>query len=260
MSSRPQNFNNLSSEQVLLVNILNDMYNENSRQINNYHDAITGLNESNNNIRTTLIQILNVNGNRRTTSNTTPASPYFREFTIPLNTLTNRNDNNSRFLENFFSPVEVYPTQSQIEVATRRVRYCDIVSPINRSCPISLENFEDSELVSVIRQCNHIFKTEDLHTWFRSNCRCPVCRYDIRNYNTNTTTSSFFQEQDSSGNTVIERRNTETLNERIISNVLQSFLNEPPGQIATRNNLTDASGNIAETLGLFRSLFNNNNY
>ena len=264
-NDRSQNFNNLSSEQVLLVNILNDMYNENSRQINNYHDAISGLNEANNNIRTTLIQMLNVNGIRRTTSNTTPASSYFREFTIPLNTLTNRNNNNYRFLENFFSPVEVYPTQSQIEAATRRVRYCDIVSPINRSCPISLENFEDSEMVSVIRQCNHIFKTEELNTWFRSNCRCPVCRYDIRNYNTNAATSSYFQQQDSSGNsassnTLLERRNTETPNERMISNVLQSFLNESSGQVSPRNNLTDASGNIAETLGLFRLLFNNNNY
>lgn len=258
MSGRSQNFNNLSSEQLLLVNILNDMYNENSRQINNYHDAITGLNEANNNIRTTLIQMLNVNGIRRTTSNTTPGSSYFREFTIPLNTLTNRNDNNSRFLENFFSPVEVYPTQSQIEAATRRVRYCDIVSPINRSCPISLENFEDSEMVSVIRQCNHIFKTEELNTWFRSNCRCPVCRYDIRNYNTNAATSSYFQQQDASGNNNsssnnnIERRSNST--ERMVSNVLESFLNE-------QSNI-DASGNLynPSSLGLFRLLFNNNNY
>ena len=115
-------------------------------------------------------------------------------------------------------------------------------------------------MVSVIRQCNHIFKTEELNTWFRSNCRCPVCRYDIRNYNTNTATTSYFQQQDTSGNTVIERRNTGTPNERMISNVLQSFLNESSGQVTPRNNLTDASGNIAETLGLFRLLFNNNNY
>ena len=116
MSSRPQNFNNLSSEQLLLINILNDMYNENTRQINNYHDSITGLNEANNNIRATLIQMLNVNGPRRAAA-TPAASSYFREFTLPLNTLTNRNNNNYS-LENFFSPVEVYPTQSQIEVAT----------------------------------------------------------------------------------------------------------------------------------------------
>lgn len=257
MSSRQQNFNILSTEQLLLINILNEMYNNNIRQINNHQDAIDGLNEANNNIRATLIQILNVNGPRRT--NTTPSSSYFREFTIPLNTL-NANTNgrsNSRFLENFFSPVEVYPTQSQIEAATRRVRYCDIVSPINRSCPISLEQFEDSEMVSVIRQCNHIFRTEELNTWFRSNCRCPICRYDIRNYSTAAATSSYFdRQQDASGNLtnslLSSRRIQETPQERMISNVLESFLNEPT--------TIDASGNYVNptSLGLFRLLFNNN--
>ena len=274
-NDRPQTFNNLSSEQLLLINILNDMYNENSRQINNYHDAITGLNEANNNIRATLIQMLNVNGNRRTTQNTNtnanvrPTSTYFREFTIPLNTIANTNTSNSRFLENFFSPVEVYPTQSQIEAATRRVRYCDIISPINRSCPISLENFEDSEMVSVIRHCNHIFRTEELNTWFRSNCRCPICRYDIRNYNTNAATSSFFQQEDASGNNVSSSSNNVSSNnnirltpfansnssnptDRMINTVLTSFLNDYT---------TDASGNNInpdlDTIGLFRLLFNN---
>jgi hypothetical protein len=60
--------------------------------------------------------------------------------------------------------------------------YCNIVSPINRSCPISLENFNDTDMVSIIRYCGHIFHTEHLNRWFTSNCRCPVCRYDIRNY------------------------------------------------------------------------------
>jgi hypothetical protein len=77
----------------------------------------------------------------------------------------------------------VYPTPSQIEAATRIVRYSDILNPRNRACPISLENFNDNEMVSVIRFCSHIFNTEQLNTWFRSNCRCPVCRYDIRSYN-----------------------------------------------------------------------------
>lgn len=272
MSTRPQTFNNLSSEQLLLINILNDMYNENIRQINNYHDAITGLNEANNNIRATLIQMLNINGVRRTMQNTNtniPMSTYLGEFTIPLTTLSRNNANanangrnNSRFLENFFSPVEVYPTQSQIEAATRRVRYCDIVSPMNRSCPISLEQFEDNDMVSVIRQCNHIFRTEELNTWFRSNCRCPVCRYDIRNY---SATNSYFQ--DASGNNsrtntstnsntiLLPRRNEESAQERMITNVLQSFLNDSPLTDASGNNLNFSSN--LDTIGLFRLLFNN---
>lgn len=275
MSTRPQTFNNLSSEQLLLINILNDMYNENIRQINNYHDAITGLNEANNNIRATLIQMLNVNGARRTMQNTNtniPMSTYLGEFTIPLTTLSRNNvnananangRNNSRFLENFFSPVEVYPTQSQIEAATRRVRYCDIVSPLNRSCPISLEQFEDNDMVSVIRHCNHIFRTEELNTWFRSNCRCPVCRYDIRNYNA---TNSYFQDASGSNlrtntntnlntNSLLPRRNEESAQERMITNVLQSFLNETPLTDASGNNLSFSSN--LDTIGLFRLLFNN---
>jgi len=273
MSGRPQTFSNLNSEQLLLINILNDMYNENIRQINNYCDAINGLNEANNNIRATLIQMLNIN--RRTQqsagvnlSRSTQPSYYLGEYTIPINTLASalngrtNGRSNSRFLENFFSPVEVYPTQSQIEAATRRVRYCDIVSPLNRSCPISLENFEDNDMVSVIRQCGHIFKTDELNTWFRSNCRCPVCRYDIRNYSTNGAASSYFQ--DASGNTTTTsnasttttaNRSLETPTERMITNVLQSFLNETP--LPTYS--TDISGNNMDTLGLFQLLFNNNN-
>lgn len=96
------------------------------------------------------------------------------------------------FFQNFFDPIEIYPTQTQIESATRRVRYCDIVTPVNTSCPISLELFNDNDMVTVIRQCGHIFKSEQLNTWFRSNCKCPVCRYDIRDYNTNSQGDSYF--------------------------------------------------------------------
>jgi len=93
-------------------------------------------------------------------------------------------------IQNFFAPIEVFPTTSQIENATRIVRYSDIVRPNNMSCPISLEPFRDDEYVSVIRFCNHIFNTNQLQRWFERNCRCPVCRYDIRNYSSNSDSNS----------------------------------------------------------------------
>jgi hypothetical protein len=102
------------------------------------------------------------------------------------NTNLNNNNNFSRVMQSFFTPVEVYPTPTQIETATRRVRYCDIVSPKNTSCPISLTNFNDNDMVSVIRHCGHIFNTDGLNTWFRSHCTCPVCRFDIRDDNSNS--------------------------------------------------------------------------
>jgi hypothetical protein len=45
-----------------------------------------------------------------------------------------------------------------------------------------LDAFNNDQLVTVIRHCGHIFNTEQIGAWFRANCRCPVCRYDIRNY------------------------------------------------------------------------------
>jgi len=200
---------NINQEHLLLINILNTMYNDNLTQINN-------LTSSNNDIRSLITRILNnTNRDRGYTSrgrnnnynrntffdnrrssrsgiNYNNTTPLVFDYIIPQSNTTtwtsqniNRNQNDSlqRIFQNFFEPIEVYPTPSQIEAATRIVRYSDILNPRNRACPISLENFNDNEMVSVIRFCSHIFNTEQLNTWFRSNCRCPVCRYDIRNYN-----------------------------------------------------------------------------
>ncbi len=151
----------------------------------------------------------NVNLNRMFINNRPYIIDSITEFTIPIRETTSRNnerqqnqrnhqansiDTNatlSNLLNIFMQPVEVYPTQSQIETATRRVHYCDIARPINTQCPISLETFNDTDMVTVIRPCGHIFHTEYLMNWFRTNCRCPVCRYDIRDYNSNASTEFF---------------------------------------------------------------------
>ena len=104
--------------------------------------------------------------------------------------------------QRFFDPILIYPTASQIETATRRVLYRDIAAPINSSCPISMENFNDNETVTIIRHCGHIFNIDELATWFQSNCRCPVCRYDIRNFNRNTS-SLINQERNAATNDLI---------------------------------------------------------
>jgi hypothetical protein len=214
---------NISNEQLLLIDILNNMYNDNLRQINN-------LTDSNQQIRNLIIQILNTNYNQRRNynnnvyrnniqrntfrdNNTSSGNlgriyvnntPYIidsvEQIRIPTRNLNLNNNNDfSRILQSFFDPVEVYPTQSQIETATRRVRYCDIISPKNTSCPISLTNFTDNDMVTVIRHCGHIFNTDELNTWFRSHCNCPVCRYDIREDNSNAS-SVFSSENNNSIN------------------------------------------------------------
>ena len=37
-----------------------------------------------------------------------------------------------------------------------------------------------------IRHCGHTFQEHAIMNWFQSNTRCPVCRYDIRDYHPTT--------------------------------------------------------------------------
>jgi len=267
--------NNISNENIMLVDILKKMYTDNIRQINNMTNSINNIRNTNSQIRNMLMQVLlyqntstnsirnqrqtnttreNLNRNQRQTNTTRENSirnqrqtnttrenlnrvilnniPYvidsFQQFTIPLTQQTN-NTNTTQLsgqIQSFFQPVEVYPTQSQIENATRNVQYCDIVNPVNRSCPISLDTFTDSDMVSVIRFCGHIFKPDQLITWFRSNCRCPICRYDIRSYNANSSSifSNSFDVDISNNLTNVNNSEERTQTNNSLSDSLTSYL------------------------------------
>ena len=251
----------ITNEQLLLINILNTMYNDNLSQINN-------LTSSNNEIRNLIVRILNNSNNnnqhpRGRNSNRNPRnfnyrenySQYFNDTTRntpllfeyifdlqPYNTTqtTQQNDTFTRIFERFLEPIDVYPTPAQIETATRIARYGDIISPRNRTCPISLENFNDDDTVSVIRFCGHIFNRDELNTWFSRNYRCPVCRYDIRNYNNSTqnqvNTNISQPALSTSNNLNVERTQTTNTNTEDLLN----FILDP-------SSVTDLSGNIIQT-------------
>ena len=85
-------------------------------------------------------------------------------------------------MASFYDNVPVYPTEQQITSGTRRVLYSNIEEPLNITCPITLERFESDTEVLQILGCNHIFNPTSLQQWFQSNVRCPICRYDIRDY------------------------------------------------------------------------------
>jgi hypothetical protein len=303
----------ISNEHLLLIDILNTMYNDNLRQI-------TNLTDSNQQIRNLIIQILTTNtpqrrnnniyrtnnnsnnnsNNNRTTFRDNNISngnlgrvylnniPYIidnvEHVRIPINNNSrniNLNNNNdfSRVLQSFFDPVEVYPTQSQIETATRRVRYSDIISPKNTSCPILLTNFNDNDMVTVIRHCGHIFNTNELNTWFRNHCNCPVCRYDIRDDNSNASTAFSSENQNTSNNTSsntssqnnrsentssnsnVERNNSSTFVSSIFDAFISEYMNERGPELINSLNSIDASGNdeFSEPLRIFRQINNRNN-
>lgn len=131
--------------------------------------------------------------NQNTPLLTTPVSPtrlrLSREFLTDSNDAQiNQFDTLSDLMNNmqihFQSSVPVYPTLRQIQRSTRCYNYTQEESEEEPDirCPITREEFNVGEEICVIRHCNHKFKKEPLYQWFNSNVRCPVCRFDIRDY------------------------------------------------------------------------------
>jgi hypothetical protein len=102
--------------------------------------------------------------------------------------------------------------------------------------------------------------------WFRTNCRCPVCRYDIRNYNSNASTeffntpsqnnttsnSSLSQPESNSGdssNNNIERNYINRM-DSIASNTSNNLFNDILNESIINNlsGFTDLSGNTTDSM------------
>jgi len=91
-------------------------------------------------------------------------------------------------LPNYIPTPHTYPSSNQIISATESALFSDI-STNYLMCPISRDNFESGERILRIRQCGHVFRATTLRQWFRTSSECPVCRYNIRHYNRNESTS-----------------------------------------------------------------------
>jgi hypothetical protein len=122
-------------------------------------------------------------------------------------------------------PVEVFPTPYQVERATRQIRYGDIENPLNSSCPISLERFDNDDTVTIIRYCNHIFNTDEINSWFRSNCRCPICRYDIREFATSNNDNSTTTEETITRETNLITESTTDISNNALQEIVDRLLN-----------------------------------
>jgi len=129
--------------------------------------------------------------------------------TVPLTTNTNTNLINTLF-RNFFPrrnaqnldnlvDVTVRPTDEVIRNATETIVFNSLLETnTNTSCPITLEPFTNGERICRIKHCSHLFKQDAIMDWFQRNVRCPVCRYDIRDYVSANTSSYRTSQMDSS--------------------------------------------------------------
>lgn len=200
---------NIFREQLIYI-ILNY-----STNIHHYQENIRLYNENVLNF----IQLLYLNEtnyrNNQRTNHTSPNNRFnrntrtFRDTGDYLSDIYIYTNNRNR---NFFNDVVVQPTLEQISIATRIYRYNNENTAINTRCPISLEDFQNGELVCEIKHCHHVFKREYIMDWFRRNVRCPVCRYDIREYNENNTNNTdIHHNQNTNGNEENQNNNSENI-------------------------------------------------
>lgn len=221
-------------------------YNENMRR---YLHLIENT-YNNNNINPTgrpYTNYTNYTTNIPNTNRNDPTLPIINTFI--RNYLRNRDDNT--LLQNNYEDVVVRPSSSQIENATDVILFNESDENHNTSCPITLEPFRTGEEVCSIRRCSHLFKKVALMDWFRRNVRCPVCRYDIREYtppNTEEDPNEFdelIQELVDDAQPPISRRTIPNSFTSTLTNAIRSFVNHEI------NNLPNHLNSAAELLYTF---------
>jgi hypothetical protein len=217
-------------------------YNSNMRR---FLDLMTNINNNNNIERIHNRNILRENRRHFVRPNTT----QYRERATNTNTQSGvrgiYNYRPSQLLSYFwpnrtFTNVVVRPSERQITDATRNITYDENEEYNNVSCPITMEDFNNGEQVFQIKHCGHNFREDALRNWFRTNVRCPVCRYDIRDYTISVDSNDIVN--DVSGN--VDVSNNETFNNRNTPNNenIDNSGNRIPRNMSTRissNNLSN---------------------
>ena len=172
----------------------------------------------------------------------TDAEPFMSYMFYPLSS-----QNNTRAPANRFSNVIVRPTTLQIASATRMVSYSVNEEFGQTRCPITLEEFHEGDSLCQIIHCGHIFKEDAIRNWFASNVRCPVCRYDIRDFSLDATVEE--PDDEPVGISVTPRSNTPQLTGNAavdnLTNILRNYI-ENELLLDTSYNITSMTYTIRE--------------
>jgi hypothetical protein len=151
-------------------------------------------------------------------------------------------------ISDIFQDVIVRPTIDQINTATTCFPY-QYDSSYNQ-CSITMEEFEENEIVCRIKQCGHTFKKPAIMNWFERSVRCPICRYDIRNY----IEENSVEPQNLDENIV----NSENVHDNIETNIYDSSYNVN----IVNNEINEIINNLGDNLSsnltqIFQSYLNN---
>lgn len=95
-------------------------------------------------------------------------------------------------LADTLSPVQVSPSNAQIEAAT--TEFVATAAHTDQQCTICFEYFAANNNLRKINHCQHTFHKQCIDRWFQTNVHCPNCRHDIRD----TTPDSSYEDDDNS--------------------------------------------------------------
>lgn len=193
------------------------------------------------------------NSNRRRNRNNRLGNRYTRIFNFPRETIMPPLQNLSAL-----SPVRIRPSITQIRRGTELLIWNDISNNYQTQCPIDMQDFAENDSILRIRECGHIFREMNLRRHFRNSTRCPICRFDIRDYipsenvysNNNNTEEETEVDAESDTNDLDVSRNgnnnVDTFINQTIMNSIDSTLLDVIEQ-AVNNIPTDLSANLLET-------------
>ena len=81
---------------------------------------------------------------------------------------------------NFNDAVLVAPSNAQILAGTTSL---ESLTTVENGCAVCQDTINSGDQVRILNHCGHTFHTVCIDTWFHRNVRCPVCRHDIRDTN-----------------------------------------------------------------------------
>jgi uncharacterized Zn finger protein (UPF0148 family) len=123
-----------------------------------------------------------------------------------------------------------------------------------------LERFEpDTEVIELLG-CHHVFNPESIRSWFQTNVRCPICRYDIRDYHPEDSEESKEEtnleeskeetkEETNEGQNQIPNRNT-ILNQERTAQIPLSYriIDQSNNTVFDMNTISNLTDNLLEQL------------
>ena len=227
------------------IESINDMIYEYNRNIRDYQENMRNIIHLIDNT-----QSIYLPNNRRSTINHRTGdttNPFENDADILFSYRFYMNDLNANptnpDINNTFIPL----TREEIARTTRTYGFTqedlDSIDSSGNVCPISLEPFQIGDVICEIRGCQHMFKRPMLMNWLRRSVRCPVCRYNINEYQEEEEEEEEGQEEENQveesqvEESQVEESQVEEPNmENAISQLFQNLLNS--------QNTIDTSGNL----------------